>query len=820
MNYGIFTKPSRYIGNEVNIVRKDGEVKVALCFPDTYEIGMSHIGLKILYSIINNIPHASAERVYAPWTDLEAWLRKNNIPLASIDNQRPLMDFDVIGFTLQYELSYTNVLNILDLGGIPIKSEERGDRHPLVIAGGPCTVNPLPMVPFIDAFVIGDGEDVIKEIIEVYSRVKGQVSGVNDKQSLLQAISRLEGVYVPSVHDAGKQKISRRIVDDLDKAPFPDAPLLPYTSIVHDRVAIEISRGCTRGCRFCQAGMIYRPLRERSLETVLSLAEKSILNTGYEEVSFTSLSTGDYSSLLPLIRGFNRFCSGSRTSVSLPSLRVGAVNSEVLKEIKSVRKTGFTIAPEAGTKRLRDVINKDFTDEEYDETLKKLFEEGWTTIKLYFMIGLPTETMADIDGLIDMAVKALKKGREITGRRVNVNVGISAFVPKAHTPFQWAGQNSSGELRNKQDYIKRAFKKRGINFKGQHVENSILEAVFARGGKETAILLEKAWRLGCRFDGWTEFFRFETWEIAAQQTGTDLYSYAMRSFGPEQELPWDFIDTGITKQFLKSEYGKASQELITPDCSKTCHGCGLTCKDRAQNPELRTQNIECGPRNIKPETRNSHISTPTKYRVRFSKTGVLRHLGHQELMTSILRALRRASIAVSYSAGFHPLPRISFGPALAAGIEGLNEYFDIETPVFINSDDFLTRLNSALPEGLKADNADSIPVNARSLNESISVYEYEIIIDKSDIDHINSFMSSRNWPVSREKKTVDIRPMVEKAELLDNRLLVTLADTEDAKVRLFEILKEMFQKTVDELQAAGIKRTGLYGYNKVRKVCL
>ncbi len=813
MNYAHFRKPSRYIGNEVNIVRKEAKIKTALCFPDTYEIGMSHLGLKILYSIINDIPDASAERVFSPWVDMEEYLRTNNLPLTSLEFQRPLKDFDIVGFTLQYELSYTNILNMLDLGGIPLRSNERSDEHPLVIAGGPCAMNPLPLVPFIDAFVIGDGEDVVKDIIAAVSDSGGRVQGAGfrDKNKLLAELSIMEGIYVPVIHDSEGKKIRKKIVEDLDKTPYFDSPVLPYAQLVHDRVAIEVARGCTRGCRFCQAGMTYRPLRERSPETILSIAKKSIESTGYEEISFASLSTGDYSCLLPMLQSFNGQYKSSNVSISLPSLRVDSLTSDVLKEIKSVRKTGFTIAPEAGTARLRNVINKNISDEEYEETLTKLFSEGWTHVKLYFMIGLPTETKDDINGLIDMAIKAMKKGRQLANKRVNVNAGVSPFVPKPHTPFQWIGQNSLEELREKQDYIKNVFRKKKINYKGSPVELSLMEAVFARGDKDCALLLEEAWKLGCRFDAWSEHFDFAKWLLAAEKSSIDLHSKASHTFNPDDDLPWDFINIGINKSFLKSEYRKAMQEEITDDCRENCGGCGLECE---------TSSVEKSATAITQRTTHDvrRANVPGRVRIRFSKTGDMRYLSHNELFASIFRALKRANIPIAYSDGFHPRPRFSFGPALPSGVEGLNEFFEIELTAYIKPDDFLNMVNSKLPEGLKLLAAVPVSKQEKSLSNLFSRYEYETTIDNSLKNNIKSFMDREHCEIQRERKTVDIRPMVESARIEDGKLHILLSDTEKANVRLYEALEALLQMPLEEIYSLIIKRTGLYGYNSDKTV--
>jgi len=797
------SKPSRYIGMEWNAVKKDpslAKVKVALAFPDTYEIGMSHLGLKILYQILNRRPEFLAERAYAPWVDAEQLLRERRIPLCTMESGYSLADFDLIGFTLQYELSYTTILNMLDLAGIPLRSEERRDGDPFVIAGGPVAFNPEPIAEFIDLFLLGDAEEAILEICDAVLRWKA--SG-GRREALLEAWSKIQGCYVPALHrgETIRKRTAIRL-DGIDYGAFP----VPFMEIVHDRANIEVMRGCTQGCRFCQAGYLYRPLRERSAEEIMQMTRQAIRGTGYEEVSLASLSIADLTVLPDLVRPLMDELLPEKISLSLPSLRVEALNRfpQVADEIGRVRKTGFTIAPEAGSKRLRKVINKEGFDEEQIFTaVRNAARSGWEAVKFYFMIGLPTETQEDLDEMVRVARESARIARAESARGFGLTVSTSSFVPKPHTPFQWFAMEPMELLKEKQHYLKRKLREANVSYKWHDVESSFLESVFSLGDRSLGKVIHRGYELGCRFDGWSEHLKFDRWMRAFSETGIDPGAIAHRVRGLDEPLPWDHIDIGVSKKFLQREYKKALEVRGTPDCHVApCSACGEICMPnwptwaekvgiKVQSSEFRVQSSEsagskCGVPGAEPETRNPKPETRSEapaQRIRFvfQKTGDLRFLSHLEVMKALSRALRRAQIPMAYSQGYNPQPKLSFALALPVGVEGWQELADIELSAAMAPEELMARVNRHLAPELCLLRAWEVPLTAPSLTPSVLEAAYQVSLPFNGWGpetraRIGSPMLCDEWlsrssiPVSVQRKEkiveVDARPLIKELGIL------------------------------------------------------
>ncbi len=768
-------KPARYMGGEMGSVAKTvADLRIALAFPDVYEVGMSHLGLRILYQVLNAREGIAAERVYAPWPDMAAQLSDGQVPLATLETATPLARMDIIGFTLQYELSCTNILSMLRQASVPLRAAERDHSWPLVIGGGPGAYNPEPLAPFFDAFLLGDGEEAVVEIADCVRHWRQ--SGSTDKHSLLEQLAALPGIYVPSffsveyhpdgrvaaiqpVKPDGPRRIRRRFLPDIEDAVFPDSPVVPFMKTIHDRVAIEVARGCTRGCRFCQAGYIYRPLRERSARRIIELIDRSLQNTGYDEISLLSLSTGDHSCIAPLLQELMSRHARSRVAVSLPSLRVGTLTPELIDEIRKVRKTGFTLAPEAASERLRQVINKGITEQDLLDGALNIYAAGWRSIKLYFMMGLPTETREDLQAIPELARQVKNQARRAGGQG-EVNVAVSTFVPKPHTPFQWQRQLSLEETRERQRFLKEELRRRKLNFKYQDAELSFLEGVFARGDRRLAAVVERVVELGACFDGWNEHFSLPRWLQAFEECGLDPAWY-LRERAQDELLPWDHLDAGIDQDFLLREWRNALTGTATPDCRfGSCTNCGV-CDFKQIINHQAPESLESVTPDVSPQ---SVDGVQRRLRMRFSKTGRIRYLSHLELINVFTRAVQRAAVPILYSQGFHPHPRFSFATATSVGVESQAEYLDLFVGD-MGAAEAQERLNRALPEGMAILESVEVELKAPSLSPLIEATRYRVTLPDSDPETLQKqcvqFMAQSSWVLVREKQgkqqTIDLR---------------------------------------------------------------
>jgi radical SAM family uncharacterized protein/radical SAM-linked protein len=814
-------RPTRYIGGEVGLRVKDHravDLTFALAFPDVYEVGMSHLGFQTVHHLINARPDVACERTFSPWGDLEAQLRSRGLPLVSLETQTPLGEFDVIGFSLAYELGYTNVLVVLDLGGIPLRSAERTGDHPIVLAGGVAAYNPEPLADFIDAFFLGEAEDGMHPLIDALIEAKRRGSS---RAEALAALARVPGVYVPSLYEAAPDgsvrplgdapaRIRRQVTPELRFGDALTRPLTPLVRLVHDRLSVEVARGCTQGCRFCQAGMIYRPVRERRPEEVLALVDTGLAATGFDEVSLLSLSTGDYRALPRLLPTLMDRTAGRKVALSLPSLRAATLTPEIMAQIKRVRKTGFTLAPEAATQRLRDVINKKLTEAELIETTRAAFEAGWNQIKLYFMIGLPTEDDQDRAAIADLCRRLLGEARA-HNRGARLNVSVALFVPKPHTPFQWAAQLDLDQAQSIREKIRRDLPRRGVKMGWSAGPISFLEGVFARGDRRLGPVLGRAFDLGCRFDGWTDQIRFDLWQEAFNAEGIDPAAY-LAARDPGKNLPWDHLEVGVSREFLAAEMARAQTGQSTPDCRDgECQDCGVCDFETLEPIVFPDWRPESGP-----AVRSEAPDAPSiRYRFEMTKEGPARYWGHLEFQEAVSRTLRRAELRVRYSQGYHPLPRISLSPALPVGIESVCEAVVIEFPAPPPAvGQVIDRFNQNAPDGIRLLSGRPVTKKRTDLTPAAGVFR---LSTQGGLDRraAAAFLERDREIVVRPSpkgdKEVDLRRQITDVRFLSDTTVEIEVDLTKGHPRIEEILDRVFQAPEEAAATARLVKVSV-GY--------
>ena len=832
--------PARYLGGEYNSAVKDPaavDARVVLAFPDLYEIGMSHMGTKILYSKLNREERIWAERAFTPWTDMEAELRARGLPLTSLESQTPLREFDVVGVSLQYELTFTNVLTMLDLGGIPLRAAARKGGDPLVLGGGPTSTHPEPMAAFFDAFFIGEAEEELVGLVLEWSAMRR--AGRARQDALAELASRYP-IYVPSLYATEVDeatgmtvvgapldprvpaRVRRGFVRDLDDHPFPSDTPVPYAEAVFDRAGVEIARGCTEGCRFCQAGMIYRPVRERSPGSIVDSIVGGVEKGGYDETSLTSLSTADYSCITPLVAKVAGELRSRKVSLSVSSLRAYGLGEDILDEMAQMRITGLTFAPEAGTQRMRDVVNKNITEAHVAQSAERVFARGWNKLKLYFMIGLPTEQDDDVVGIVETGQRMLQIGRRHVGKRSEVTVSVSSHVPKPHTPFQWCAQDPVDEIARKQALLRATVQERGLRLKYHDRGVSHVEGVMARGDRRLADAIEECWRRGARFDGWDELFDLDRWLAVFADTGVDPAAY-LATRPVTARLPWDHIDVGLEDGFLLTEYRKALADRLSPPCGKVagalvhhanlrdaeadrkklvCYDCGVACDLTAMREERLVALRFLGalePRSrdgVEPTRRQAQRASGGKrpvpqvafaekpvrrFRVRYSKVGRAPFLGHLDTMRVLSRVLRRAGIEVAYTRGFHPKPSFAFAPALSLGVSSLGELFDLSIESGADSADaLLERLREVSPEGLTPTGCWELGAADPSLAKILRAYDLLIRpatpMTVAELQaSAAAFLASSSVPVLRGDRPVDVRALVQAVDVVAGEAAEALA---------------------------------------------